>query len=133
MSARTRDLSLQAASARLRGRPGRPRKLGSAEATQASALPRYGRNPLQERQFSHAAANVPGNVPVAALIPRLLDLPAASAYLGVSAWTVRDLEAAGVLARVRVPLPNGGELRKVLFDREDLDRLIAAWKDRPRG
>jgi hypothetical protein len=42
---------------------------------------------------------------------------------------VRDLEAAGVLKRVRVPLPNGGELRKVLLDREDLDQLITRWKD----
>ncbi len=42
---------------------------------------------------------------------------------------MRDLDAAGVLKRVRVPLPNGGELRKVLFDREDLDQLIARWKD----
>lgn len=42
---------------------------------------------------------------------------------------MRDLDAAGVLRRVRVPLPNGGELRKLLFDRTDLDRLIEAWKD----
>lgn len=64
--------------------------------------------------------------------PRLLDLTTAAGYLGVSPWTVRDLETAGVLPRVRVPLPNGGELRKLLFDRDDLDRLITAWKD-PRG
>jgi hypothetical protein len=62
---------------------------------------------------------------------RLLDLNATAAYLNVSPWTVRDLEAAGVLRRVRVPLTNGGELRKVLFDREDLDRLIVSWKGRP--
>jgi hypothetical protein len=65
----------------------------------------------------------------AGLAPRLLDLPAAAAYLGVSPWTVRDLEAAGTLRRVRVPLPNHGELRKLLFDRVDLDQLIDAWKD----
>jgi hypothetical protein len=59
-----------------------------------------------------------------------LDLENARLYLGVSAWTVRDLESAGTLRRVRIPLPNGGELRKVLFDREDLDRLIDSWKDR---
>jgi hypothetical protein len=41
---------------------------------------------------------------------------------------VRDLIAAGTLARVRIPLPNGGELRRVLLDREDLDRLVAGWK-----
>jgi hypothetical protein len=66
---------------------------------------------------------------VAALAPRLLDLPAAAAYLGVSPWTVRDLEAVGTLRRVRIPLPNQGELRKLLFDRLDLDQLIDAWKD----
>jgi len=43
-------------------------------------------------------------------------------------WTIRDLEAAGVLRRVRIPLPNRGELRKLLFDRADLDRLVDAWK-----
>jgi hypothetical protein len=70
--------------------------------------------------------------PVPAMCPpgrRLLDLHGAATYLTVSPWTVRDLEAAGVLRRVRVPLPGGGELRKVLFDREDLDRLITRCKD----
>jgi len=67
---------------------------------------------------------------VAAVPPRLLDLEATAAYLGVSPWTVRDLEAAGVLQRVRVPLANQGELRKLLFDREDLDNLVSLWKDR---
>jgi hypothetical protein len=43
---------------------------------------------------------------------------------------VRDLEANGTLKRVRIPLPNGGELRKLLFDRADLDRLVEAWKER---
>jgi hypothetical protein len=41
--------------------------------------------------------------------------------------------AAGTLPRVRVPLPGGGELRKILVDREDLERIIEAWKDRPAG
>jgi hypothetical protein len=54
-------------------------------------------------------------------------------YLSCSPWTVRDLEAAGVLRRVRVPLANGGELRKVLFDRQDLDELIVKWKDAGSG
>jgi len=65
---------------------------------------------------------------VAPVAPRLLDLGGAASYLAVSDWTVRDLEAAGVLHRVRIPLPKGGELRKVLFDRLDLDRLVEAWK-----
>ena len=61
--------------------------------------------------------------------PRLLDLHTAAAYLGVSEWTVRDLEAAGTVPRIRIPLPNAGEVRKLLFDRSDLDRLIDTWKD----
>jgi hypothetical protein len=55
------------------------------------------------------------------LIPRLLDLEAAATYLGVSPWTIRDLEAAGVLPRVRVPLPGGRDLRKLLFDNVSTD------------
>ena len=65
---------------------------------------------------------------VGPVTPRLLDLHAAAGYLGVSGWTVRDLEAAGILARVRIPLPHAGELRKLLFDRVDLDRLVDSWK-----
>jgi hypothetical protein len=68
---------------------------------------------------------------MAPIAPRLLDLGATASYLGISGWTVRDLEAAGTLRRVRVPMPNGGELRKLLFDRTELDRLVEAWKDRP--
>jgi hypothetical protein len=64
-----------------------------------------------------------------ALTPRLLDLDAAASYLSMSPWTIRELEAKGVLPRVRVPLPHGGELRKLLFDKADLDRLITAWKE----
>ncbi|MBI3330343.1 MAG: helix-turn-helix domain-containing protein [Nitrospinae bacterium] len=66
---------------------------------------------------------------IAPIAPRLLDLDAAATYLGVSPWTVRDLEAAGVLRRVRVSLSGGRELRKLLFDKSDLDRLIETWKD----
>jgi hypothetical protein len=63
------------------------------------------------------------------ITPRLLDLEAATTYLSVSPWTIRDLEAKGVLPPVRVPLPYGGELRNLLLDKVDLDRLIGAWKD----
>jgi hypothetical protein len=60
--------------------------------------------------------------------PRLLDPASAARYLGVSTWTVRDLEAGGHLQRVRLPLPGGKDLRKLLYDRADLDRLIEASK-----
>jgi DNA-binding XRE family transcriptional regulator len=36
---------------------------------------------------------------------RLLDIQAAADYLSVSMWTIRDLEAAGELPRVRLTLP----------------------------
>jgi len=62
------------------------------------------------------------------ITPRLLNLRAAANYLGVSPWTIRDLEARGVLKRVTVPLPGGAELRKLLFDKLELDRLIDVWK-----
>lgn len=76
----------------------------------------------------------------AALSPRLLDLQAAADYLSLSTWTVRTLEAAGLLPRIHIPMPpedqrrgrNGdgsGELRKLLFDRVDLDQCIEKWKD----
>jgi hypothetical protein len=70
------------------------------------------------------------SVPGPSILPRLLDLQGTAAYLGLSEWTVRELEHCGTLARVRIPLPNQGELRKLLFDRRDLDALIEAWKDR---
>ncbi len=59
---------------------------------------------------------------------RLLDLAAAAEYLSLSTWTVRELVNAGVLPRVRVPIPNG-EVRRLLFDVVDLDALIGQWKD----
>jgi len=62
---------------------------------------------------------------------RLLDLEATAVRLCVSTWTVRDLAAAGTLRRVRIPMPRGGELRKLLFDVQDIDVLIQQWKDRP--
>jgi hypothetical protein len=67
-------------------------------------------------------------VAVAQVPPRLLDLEATAAFLGVSVFTVRDLEAQGTLRRVRIPLGTG-ELRKLLFDLRDLERLVDAWKD----
>ena len=112
------SLALAAASQRLRGRPGRPRKVQPGHDT-GSAGPRASPNDGPERRALAREASA----------PRLLDLRATAAYLGVSAWTVRDLDAVGVLRRVRVPLPNGGELRKLLFDRADLDGLIEGWKD----
>ena len=82
---------------------------------------------------SHTKSRVVGTTATSALErdqvePRLLNLKSAATYLGVSPWTVRDLEARGVLKRVSVPLSAGAELRKLLFDKVDLDHLIETWK-----
>lgn len=100
----------------LRRRPGRPRKIEDARAD-STALNGG------DRDDPDRSAPASGR-----LAPRLLDLVQTAQYLGVSAWTVRDLEASGTLQRVSIPLAGGRELRKLLFDRGDLDRLVDAWK-----
>ncbi len=110
----------------MKGKPGRPRKplpgphLGHSTGT-ATHEPSINGGDERGALVTRTIA------PVA---PRLLDLHAAAIYLTVSEWTLRDLEAAGIIARVRIPLPNDGELRKLLFDRVELDRLIEAWKEK---
>lgn len=71
----------------------------------------------------------PGALALPAGAPRLLDVDAAGAYLGVSAWTIRDLHAAGRLRRVQLPLSGDRQVRRLLFDRVDLDQLIEASKE----
>jgi hypothetical protein len=66
---------------------------------------------------------------IAPMLPRLLDVHRASDYLSLPEASVYDLAARGVLRRVRIPLPDGGELRKLMFDRADLDRLVETWKE----
>jgi hypothetical protein len=113
-------LPLAAASMRLRQKPGRPRKevSGSITPDKASDSDR-GRVPGKRTVVYEA---------VGSISPRLIDLRAAAAYLGVSPWTIRDLEANGTLRRVNVPSGLGRDLRKLLFDRQDLDHLVEAWK-----
>jgi excisionase family DNA binding protein len=48
---------------------------------------------------------------------RLLSLPEAAEYLGLSPWTIRELAGKGRLQVVRIT-------RKLLFDLKDLDALI---------
>jgi excisionase family DNA binding protein len=55
---------------------------------------------------------------------RLLGFDAAANYLNVNGQTIRRLIARGVLQPVRIPT-----LRRVLFDRQDLDSLIETGKD----
>ncbi len=92
--------------------------------------------------LAHEAASTMG--PVAQILPRLLDLHAAAKYLSLSVWTIRGLEHAGFLPRIRVPASpgaqcrprngkhnnGGGETRRLLFDRVDLDQAVERWKER---
>jgi len=68
----------------------------------------------------------PFSIPLA---PRLLDVAGAAAYLSLKPGTIRALVHGGVLRRVRIPLPDHGELRRVLLDRSDLDRLVEVSKE----
>jgi excisionase family DNA binding protein len=102
-------LPLTAASARLRGKPGRPR-------TKPRTVPK---------------ATPVVTAAVGTITPRLLDLEGAAAYLSVSSWTVRDLVDSGRLRRVRLPGPRGADLRRVLLDVRELDSLVSASTDGP--
>jgi excisionase family DNA binding protein len=54
---------------------------------------------------------------------RLLGLEAAATYLGIAAWSVRELTWQGTLRPVKL-----GKLRRLLYDRADLDALIEQSK-----
>jgi hypothetical protein len=64
--------------------------------------------------------------------PRLLDVAAAGRYCGISKWSIRGLVERGILVPVSLPGINGptasAKMRRVLFDRSDLDRFIDAHK-----
>jgi excisionase family DNA binding protein len=56
--------------------------------------------------------------------PRLLSAQAAAAYTGWPYTTLRDAALRGHLPVVRIP-----GSRRMWFDRTDLDRAIAQWKE----
>jgi hypothetical protein len=72
--------------------------------------------------------------------PRLLSLRQAAEYVGVSYWLLRDYVIDGTLKPVRLPgsrLKRDGRvianskdhfMRKIMIDREDLDKLIKECK-----
>jgi hypothetical protein len=79
-----------------------------------------------------------GGIPESA---RLLSLNQAAEYTGLSYWTLRDYVLDGILPMVKLPggrqknrrgivTKKAGDTsnRKILIDREDLDRLIARSK-----
>jgi hypothetical protein len=101
------SLPLAAAQVRL-GKPGRPRK---ALADLAAAA-------------AQRAAPAGG--------ARLLGVHATAGYLGIGPRMVHEMRASGRLRPVRLPLAGDREVRKLLFDRADLDRLIEASKEPAR-
>ena len=64
--------------------------------------------------------------------PRLLDLTAAAAYLGISGSAIRQLVESGRLSRVRLPSLSQpqGRLDRFLLDKADLDAVIERSKER---
>jgi excisionase family DNA binding protein len=111
---------LAGASERMRGhlgpgRPGRPRKhplpLDTGHVAGTLSSPTRINSGVASRTEVRKA-------PAPKVAPRLLSLRQAADYLGLSTWTVRALIDSGSLPRV--PLP----VRKILLDREALDRLI---------
>ena len=69
------------------------------------------------------------------ILPRLLNLRQAAAYLSLSYWSLRDYVLAGLVPVVELPplRPREGErprktLRRVLVDRADLDAFIESRK-----
>jgi len=109
---------LAAARLRLRARPGRPRRHPANGQSTGKVLP----------QVRDNAVAIDRPLASQATAPRLLDVDGAANYLGISTWTVRSMVDAGTLRPVRLPLDGGRELRRLLLDRLDLDRVIEAGK-----
>ena len=113
-------LPLATASQRLRGRPGRPRTKPSGD------------NPGDSREPAPPQVRVPPARPAARkqdspscapLGPRLLTRQQAAGYLNLSSDMLDRLTQQGELPRVQLLLGNRN-VRKVLYDRADLDRLV---------
>ncbi len=82
---------------------------------------------IREHQAAREVAS-PKSPVIQSSEPRLLDLPSAAAYLGLSTWTLRELP----IPRVRPIRANGRDLRKILYDRRDLDDWIERSKNHPQ-
>ena len=108
-------LPLAAAAVRLRGEPGRPSRKGTGRAQDSAATRVNGGLPSGTHDSESGRPT-----------PRLLSVEALAHYLGdMSPDTVRELDASGRLPGARVQVPG---LRRVLFDRLELDRLVTGWR-----
>ena len=73
-----------------------------------------------------------------AILPRLLSIREAAAYVGLSYWSLRDYVLQNLIPTVTMPAlrPKPGDkpketLRRVLIDREDLDAFVCSRKRNP--
>ena len=113
-----------------RGKPGRPRKGDHGIFRRQESGHNAGTATPKPHVRTGDSDGTQVRLTVVPVCPRLLDLHATAAYLGLSEFTVRELEGQGILSRIRIPLQDHGELRKLLFDKQELDRLVEAWKER---
>jgi hypothetical protein len=112
-------LPLAAASDRLRGRSA-SRSMSRSGRPKASPLA----YPLAERP--NPLTKTPRTSDRESSVPaRLLGIEDAAAYLGLSTWTLRDMVTGKELAPVQL-VAAGRPVRRLLFDRADLDRLVEA-------
>jgi hypothetical protein len=101
-----------------RRRPGRPRKVKSSHISATSPHELAENKDVKRGALAYSAVS-----------PRLLTADQAARYLGISYWSVRNLEAAGTLKRISIPGRLGNDMRRLLYDKADLDRHIQLWKD----
>jgi excisionase family DNA binding protein len=130
---------LEAASVRLRDVPGFPRRRGRPRKVTTSAHPTRKKTGPAPTPFTALppleAAVLPRAVPTSTVFaesrptlpPRLLGARDGGAYLGVSAWTLRQLIKKRRLRPVVLP-----GTKRLLVDRADLDELIEGLKSRRR-
>jgi hypothetical protein len=113
-------LPLATASQRLRGRPGRPRTKPSGDNPGDNREP----EPTQVRvPQARPAARTQDSPSCAPPGPRLLTRHQAANYLNLSSDMLDRLTQQGELRRVQLTLGDR-TVRKVLYDRGDLDRLV---------
>jgi excisionase family DNA binding protein len=116
-TAKPAALPLADASRRLRGRAGRPRKhLDPEQVARASETETSKNGKSSPRPAFQQIRTGSRYEPIQ---PRLLTLRQTAEYLGLSTWTIRGLVDTGTLRRVQL-----GAVRRLLFDRLELDRLI---------
>jgi excisionase family DNA binding protein len=113
-------LPLATASQRLRGRPGRPRTKPCGDNPGDSREPERTQVRVRPARPAARPQDSPSCAPPG---PRLVTRQQAAEYLSLSLDMIDRLTQQGELPRVQLLLGNRN-VRKVLYDRADLDRLV---------